>query len=197
MATDLDHDAASRTGLHWALLLRFVLALLGLGGVLILAGGLPGPPDPRFWAALLFILAGLLGVLYFFVWGTVPSESRFFLGQLVTDYFLVTGIIYLTGGPNSVFTFLYYVIILGAALLLSQRFSFVMASAATIGLAGVTTLYYLHAAGVIVIPLGGELAPAEILSQDQWKVEIRNPALFLIGQGIAFQLLAVAGGLLA
>ncbi len=49
VATDLDHDAASRTGLHWALLLRFVLALLGLGGVLILAGGPPGPPDPRFW----------------------------------------------------------------------------------------------------------------------------------------------------
>ncbi|MCZ6689391.1 MAG: ATP-binding protein [Planctomycetota bacterium] len=198
MATDLDHDAASRTGLHWALLLRFVLALLGLGGVLIHATWPPGPPDTRFWAALLFILAGLLGVIYFFIWGTVRSDTRFFLGQLATDYFIVTGIIYLTGGPDSIFTFLYYVIILGAALLLSQRFSFVMASAATIGWAGVTTLYHLHAAEVIVIPLGGKLVLAGILNTEMdMEVGFRDPALFLIGQGIAFHLLALAGGLLA
>ncbi len=81
--------------------------------------------------------------------------------QIVIDTFLVSGIIYLTGGFYSFFQFLYFVIIIYTSMLLLKQGSLVMASVCSVEYGILIDLEYYG----IIHPLGfeGELLAAEFV----------------------------------
>src|SRR5687768_4613462 len=67
----------------------------------------------------------------------------FVITQIFVDLVAETMVIYCTGGLLSIFTFLYFVSILSAGLLISIKVSLFCASIASIGISGIVIIYYL------------------------------------------------------
>ena len=187
--SDLARNSGSKRGVSWILTLRLVLALFCLGGVLLLDDWPVRPAEPRFFAGLLFLFAIVLDLAFFLMRHRVRLRL-FLFAQLGVDYFLVTGILYLTGGADSVFLFLYFLIILGAAMVLSRRTSLVLASLATVGTAAVTILYSLHTND-------GFPDPFHLQDGVLIKFSLGRTTLLLVSQGIAFHAVALLSGILA
>ncbi|MBW1696313.1 MAG: two-component sensor histidine kinase [Deltaproteobacteria bacterium] len=74
----------------------------------------------------------ILSFIYTLVLPRVKRELLFTYVQIVMDTFVVTMIIFLTGGYSSIFSFLYMVVIIYASMLLFRRGSMIMASLCSI-----------------------------------------------------------------
>lgn len=114
--SDEDRTAARRLQLFMGT--RLGVATLLLGGTLLLALENQRGMDsftPRFLVSLIAAIYG--GSLIFSVWmlGT-ERRDRVALTQVASDLLVTTGLVYVTGGPSSGFTFLYGVAVLMAAM---------------------------------------------------------------------------------
>ncbi len=129
---------------------RLAVATLLLGGTLLLALGNQHGMDsftPRYLITLIATIYG--GSLVFSVWllGT-QRRDRVALAQVASDLVLTTGLVYVTGGPGSGFTFLYGVAVLMAAMVVGPipaRITGVVAVALYVALVAGLSLRWLPA----------------------------------------------------
>ncbi|HEB73449.1 MAG TPA: hypothetical protein ENI77_12630 [Nitrospirae bacterium] len=87
--------------------------------------------------------AYLLTIFYALLFKFIPNPLRFAYLQLTVDLFLVTWIIYYTGGLNSPFSFLYILIIIAAAYFRSVYAPYLLATASSLLYSGLLVLEYL------------------------------------------------------
>ncbi|WP_429884418.1 two-component system sensor histidine kinase NtrB [Geoalkalibacter halelectricus] len=134
----------TRSQLSWFLLFRLVVITLFLGGAILYQLGWRAPHaqtavDYLFWlvglsyAQALFSAAVLRKIQHFKVFTQV---------QITWDLFFVTSLIYLSGGIESIYSFLYILVIISSALLLTRRDSLLVASAASILYGSLLDLQY-------------------------------------------------------
>lgn len=137
---------AFRRRLAWFLLFRLCVATLFLGGTIVyqLRSGPLGSPELPFlygMIALTYLQTGISAYL-------LPKTCRFYLFTQIQgswDLLLATFLIYLTGGVNSHFSFLYILVIFSTSLFLRRRHILFVASAAAILYGSLLDLqYYNH-----------------------------------------------------
>jgi two-component system, NtrC family, sensor histidine kinase PilS len=133
-------DAPLRRSLFWLTTVRVVvLFLILLSAILVQAGSGPSVPVPgaapeNVDISFLYALWGAAFVLSLFHWTVgrlLPTRAEAYL-QILGDLGLVCALVYSTGGPSSVFTFLYLVVIGGAAFLLFRTGALIIASVAAL-----------------------------------------------------------------
>jgi len=190
-------SAALRKGILGLILLRFLGVAGGFLVVALKAVQIAGQGELAFTFALVksqgilcvfLVCVAVLNVVYLAVQRHVASPDRFVSVQLFTDIFLLAILIYLTGGPGSVFTHFYFAVILAASLLGAGRSSVVCASMAS-GLL------------VIVVVLFAVLSRDQLVGVGLWYVE-RPVSLiyfvsYLVIPVLAFFTVAVLSNLLS
>jgi two-component system sensor histidine kinase PilS (NtrC family) len=123
-----------RSKIKWLVLFRIaiVTVLLGANIVIQLVGEAPAPEKP------LLALYYVIGAIYasstiYAIWLRFSFRLiRLAYVQCALDSCFITAIIYITGGVESIFTFLYIFSIFAAAILLGWRGAFIFASANSI-----------------------------------------------------------------
>jgi two-component system, NtrC family, sensor histidine kinase PilS len=205
---------SSLRGLGWARLITAAM-LLAAGAVLRYAGGFHFDFLPF---AMTILAAVLISAVLLLGSSHVTDHQRFAWLQICIDVALVTGIIAASGGPRSVFTFLYVLSVLEACFLLARRGGLVAAGLAGIlyvnvvlghhvlalvGLADsteTTTLQILTVllnAGVLVViaVLAGSLAERYYLAQRSLETQRRDFSDLQAFRDLIFQ--SVGSGLIA
>jgi two-component system response regulator PilR (NtrC family) len=113
-----------------------------------------------------FLFYPLAGLFIFsaasaFILRWYADNQKFLLGQLLVDIAMLTGIVYVTGGPASPFLFLYLPLVMVAAILLSRAHALLLASlgasAYSLLVLGMYEKIIVPAdgTGIIHIPVGG------------------------------------------
>ena len=104
-----------------------------------------------------YLLIGLVYLLTF-VYAFIFKYSKNFIWlayfQLITDTFFVTAIIYTTGGIESIFSFLYMLIIIVGSIILYRKGGMVVASSSSIFYGLLLDLHYYD----VIHPLGSNVA---------------------------------------
>jgi len=165
------------------LLCRVVIVVVCLAILLVYEEG-----SPRLFAAAYAALVGGLAVAAAqLVWVRfVRDLERFVLVGLSLDMALATALAYLTGGIYNVgFAYLYFAIILAAALLLSDAAGFACASAATIVMALIAVAYWTASSYPIRLPLVAAELVADL--EPRWgRVTANLLGVMLAYHGVAF-----------
>ncbi len=115
-------DAKARTGLGWLLGARLLLAGLSLGLAATLdrieatenGSGIEGV----YWTVVAAFLATIASALMV---ARTRNPTRFATVQVAVDVIIVTSLVYFSGGRESVFTFLYALVVLYGALFLDRN----------------------------------------------------------------------------
>ncbi|WP_052464567.1 two-component system sensor histidine kinase NtrB [Geoalkalibacter subterraneus] len=134
----------TRSQLSWFLFLRVVVISLFLGGMIVYQLSARLAVDHP-TLDILFALVGLSylqAIVSALLLTRVRRLTTFTQVQIVWDLLFVTALIYLSGGQDSIFSFLYILIIIGSAFLMARRDAFVVASAASILYGSLLDLQY-------------------------------------------------------
>ena len=183
------HESELRRRFAWILILRAALAVV-FGGAVLVAFREADPRPPMYYTAVLFGIVLLLDLILLLLRRWQPY-SVLLLMQLFFDFLIITAAIYVSNAAESVFTFLYFLLIIEAAIVHSRGASLILASLSTIGSTGVSILYYLHSTDTLLIPWG------EFLTEGLTDVNPQSKILFLVGQMVAFYTVSVFAGILA
>jgi two-component system sensor histidine kinase PilS (NtrC family) len=127
MATDFDE----RTWLTWLGKVRIIIITFLLGIELAVAT-LTSTDLPKGLFILVILLWYTIAVFYLLLptlWGESRFQARL---QVLTDLGLVTAVVYITGGIDSSFNFLFPLVIIVASILLSRAWAFLTAALAFI-----------------------------------------------------------------
>lgn len=153
-------------GLSWGRLLAAGL-LLVIGGLLALWGSLLQPFLPF---ALCLVAAGMASGVFALLQPVVPNLRRFAWLQLIFDTGLVTTIVAVTGGAQSVFTFLYVLVVMTACVVLARP--------GGLAIAGLSSLLY---TGIVLsrTEFSFLLEPTETTALDVMTIFL-NTAVFLV-----------------
>ncbi len=138
------------------IVVRLAVATVLLGAAVVVEVRTPGAwPVVPFFYLIGFTFAVSLG----FVASLRYVSTRPWLADLHfgIDALLVSGFVYLTGGINSLFTTLYALPVVAAGTVQMRRGGLQMALLSAVLLVGLVTAQYLHAAGILALPLGGAL----------------------------------------
>ncbi|MEZ4330683.1 MAG: ATP-binding protein [Myxococcota bacterium] len=121
----------SREGLGWLLGARLLLAGMSLG-LAVTLDRLDGGQNPEIWGVYWTIVAAFVATIVSALQiGRTRNPERFARLQVAFDVAIVTALVYFSGGRESVFTFLYALVVLYGALLLDRggvAFSVVLAA---------------------------------------------------------------------
>src|SRR3954465_1704060 len=130
-----------RTWLSWLVKVRIIIITFLLGiGLAIVRLTHTNVPERSFGSALL--LWSTVAV-FFLVLNTVWSDSRLQARvQILSDLALTTAIIYLTGGIDTSFNFLYPLVIIVASILLPRWWAYLAAALSFIGFGAVLELSF-------------------------------------------------------
>ncbi len=122
------------TPLKWIILARVVFALVLVLSSLLFsrADNLSLLSQPFLSLFLMAVLVLLLSLGYIVWLNQRKGLMALAYFQTIVDTFLVTGIIFVTGAVESVFTFLYLLVIIYASMVLLQKGSFIMAFISTL-----------------------------------------------------------------
>ena len=133
-------DSPLRRSLFWLTTVRIVvLFLVLLSAILVQAGSGPSIPVPGAapenvdisYLYGLCVAAFALSLFHWTLGRLIPTRAEAYI-QILGDLGLVCVLVYSSGGPSSVFTFLYLVVIGGAAFLLYRTGALVIASVAAL-----------------------------------------------------------------
>lgn len=197
---DAHEFPSDRSAVHLELFMgtRLGVATLLLGGALLIV-----TEDGRgFDAFTPRLLVSLIGSLYaaslvFALWlRLAPDRGRVALAQVCADLVLTTGLVYVTGGPSSGFTFLYGVAVLMAAMVvgpLAARVTGAIAIAMYVSLAG-------GLASRVIVPPLDQRPEAYLLSRSElFYVGLLNVSglllVTLLAGNLAARLLSAGGQL--
>ena len=180
--TDPSHQSAEETQtrrlLAWYLGVRLAVVVFFLGGAIVyhLRSRYDAPPELAPWLAGLLVLACLQTLLSAGILGRVRQIQRFIHAQLTWDLLFALAVIYLTGGIDSLYTFLFILVIVAASFFLPRPQLMVVASAAAILYGGLIDLQYYQ-----YLPMfGGQRFPEVIRAHELlYKVSVHVGAFFL------------------
>jgi two-component system sensor histidine kinase HydH len=149
--SSFQHNFFLYTQTKWIILVRIVFSIMVIFSSLFFADG-----DSRAFISQQFFslykmaaFVLLLSILYIFWINQKKGLLYLAYLQTIVDTFIVTGIIYLTGSFESVFTFLYLIIIIYASMLLLLKGSLVIATFSSLQYGLLIELEYYR----IIIPL--------------------------------------------
>lgn len=122
---------SAEKSIFWLIVIRLIIGISILTSAVLIqvTSGTILPLTP------LYLIVGVilfLSIFYLFFFLKKYSERFQIYLQLTTDIFLITSLIYLTGGIQSPFSFLYIITILTASILLSKRGILLISSLSTI-----------------------------------------------------------------
>jgi two-component system sensor histidine kinase PilS (NtrC family) len=129
-----DNDREFYRGLKWLITFRAVF------GIVLLASGLLSKsaqtPSMNLMAfGFVFIISVLVivvSIVYAVILPRVKNGIFFAYLQIITDSFLITLIIFATGGPDSFFHFLYLLVIMYSSLLIGRKAAIIVAALSSI-----------------------------------------------------------------
>jgi len=153
-----------RRHLSWFLLLRLVVATFFLGGTIVYQrqGGITETEVPYLYGMV--ALAYLQTAVSAWILPRSERLNLFSQSQVVWDLLLAVGLIYLTGGFFSHFSFLFILIIFSASMFLRRRHILVVASAAAILYGSLLDLQYFQWLPMVSgLSLPAQLDGAEVL----------------------------------
>lgn len=136
-STVIESRRKAETVLNTLIGLRLAITLISLI-TFWRVGPIPGSSLPLY---TLLIVSCVLSVAYAAMAKFKIDHNDINHVQVVMDVVLISALVYLTGGNDSSFVFLYMVTVVGAALFLSSRAVWVVASLAVIGISIVAVLY--------------------------------------------------------
>lgn len=171
-------DAQTRRLLAWYLGIRLAVVVFFLGGTIVYhlrsRYGVPLILIP--WLGGLVAIASLQTFLSALVLPRLRQLLRFVHVQLTWDLLFALTVIYLTGGVESVYTFLFILVIVAASVFLPRPQLLIVASAAVILYGSLLDLQYYH-----YLPMfGGQDFPASVQALDVfYAVFIHVGAFFL------------------
>ena len=126
------------------MLFRLVLVTFLLGSaVAVNVNDVESFGDPSY-IAIVSLIVGTYAATLFYAFGLrhrAPLETLAY-SQLVGDGVLAAGLVLLTGGIHSIFTFLFFLAIFSGALLLGRKGAMFAASCGSLGLAGIVILQF-------------------------------------------------------
>ncbi len=136
-------DKTASRFLHWYLAVRILVIVLFLGGAILnqMRSGVANAPVLG-WLYLLAALYLLQSLSFLPLFGRSRQRVVLLRWQTCCDLVFATGLVFLTGGVVSHFSFLYICIIFAVSIFLSRREVFVAASAAAILYGGLLDLQY-------------------------------------------------------
>jgi two-component system sensor histidine kinase PilS (NtrC family) len=115
-------DAKSRTGLDWLLGARLLLAGLSLALAVTLDRIEGSQGESGIWGVYWTVAAAFFATIVSgYMVGRTKNPSRFANVQVGIDVTIVTSLVYFSGGGESVFTFLYALVVLYGALFLDRN----------------------------------------------------------------------------
>ena len=119
--------------LKWLMVLRVVLAIIFIGISSWFQFKQTSPIQPSFYPAYgIVIITCLLTILYARLFKWVADARLFAYLQIFGDILLITATVYVTGGIESLLSFLYFLSIISASILLNRTGGFYAASASSI-----------------------------------------------------------------
>ncbi|MCG6980403.1 MAG: PAS domain S-box protein [Deltaproteobacteria bacterium] len=130
--------------IKWLMLLRLVFATFLLVATVVVQAR----AYPTFFNTSLLSLYVLTGVIYFLtlcyalLLKRIRRHILFAYVQIVLDVLFVTALIYVTGGIESIFSFMYILTIINAAIILYRRGGLLIASASSICYGSLLDLQY-------------------------------------------------------
>jgi len=134
-------DSQQRTWLIWLAKVR-IIVITFLFGIEFAISTLTPTNLPKTLFVVTILLAYTISVFYILLlslWGDFRFQSRV---QVLTDVGMTAVIVYITGGIDSSFTFLYPLIIIVASILLTRTWAFLTAALAFIACGAVLELSY-------------------------------------------------------
>jgi two-component system sensor histidine kinase PilS (NtrC family) len=147
--SELEQDSTERNEellgrIKWLMVLRLLFAtFLLVATVVVQARAYPSFSNTSL--ASLYILTGIIYFLtlcYALLLDRIKKYILFAYVQLVFDVLFVTALIYVTGGIESIFSFMYILTIINAAIMLYRRGGLLIASASSIGYGSLLDLQY-------------------------------------------------------
>ena len=147
--SELEQDSTERNKellerIKWLMVLRLLFAtFLLVATVVVQARAYPSFSNTSL--ASLYILTGVIYFLtlcYALLLDRIKKYILFAYVQLVFDVLFVTALIYVTGGIESIFSFMYILTIINAAIMLYRRGGLLIASASSIGYGSLLDLQY-------------------------------------------------------
>ncbi|MFT4703143.1 MAG: two-component system sensor histidine kinase PilS (NtrC family) [Bradymonadia bacterium] len=135
---------ALRDRLEWLMLFRLILVTFLLGSaVLVNVNDVDSFGDPSYVAIVSLIVGTYLATLGYVAWLRLNrSLEQLAYLQLVGDTILAAGLVLLTGGIHSIFTFLFFLGIFTGAVLRGRAGAMFAASGASLGLAVIVILQF-------------------------------------------------------
>src|SRR3989304_4710792 len=122
-----------KTRLKWLMVFRVVLVIIFLGTSLWFQFRQTSPLQSSLYPIYaIVIITCLLTILYSVIFKWVKDIRLFAYLQIFFDILLVTATVYVTGGLESLLSFLYFLSIISASILLNRRGGFYAASASSI-----------------------------------------------------------------
>jgi two-component system sensor histidine kinase PilS (NtrC family) len=153
---DLSDSLSSK--IQWLMFFRAVVVTLLLGATAIVQIKESQVISYAFplYLYLLIALTYALTLLYVFLLRRVKHLKAFAYGQILGDVFFVTLLIYLTGGIESIFSWVYLLSIFSAGTILYRRGGLLVASASSILYGTLLDLQFYQ----IILPLGYHIPPS-------------------------------------
>ncbi|HLB24924.1 MAG TPA: ATP-binding protein [Nitrospirota bacterium] len=133
-------DFEVRPRLKWLMIFRVTVITLLLGSLAVLQ--LHQERSPVASIYFLIIATYLLTIAYSLVFDSIRNLAAFAYVQIIGDVVLETGVVFVTGGLDSAFSFTYIFSIIAAGIILFRRGSFIVASLAGISYAALVELQY-------------------------------------------------------
>jgi len=120
--------------LKWLMFFRILFALLMLGSTIAVHLNVTSFPLDKSFIVLyaIIVVIFLLSIYYGFVFRALKIRFLFPYIQIGIDTFLVTLIIFITGGFESIFSFLYLVVIIYSSMIIFRKGSMIMAALCSI-----------------------------------------------------------------
>jgi two-component system sensor histidine kinase PilS (NtrC family) len=172
-------SAQTRRLLDWYLFARLAVVTFFLGGAIIyhLKGSVaPVQQELVPWLGAMIGLAAVQTALSAAVMKRMRDLARLIQAEFAWDLLFVLAIIYLTGGVESLYSFLYILVIVASSVFLSRRQVLIVAAAAAILYGSLLDLQYFG-----YLPLfGGRSLPAAIEEKDVFYAVVINVGAFLL-----------------
>jgi len=133
MPTSFTLYSILKTRLKWLMVFRVALVIIFLGTSLWFQFRQTSPLQSSLYPIYaIVIITCLLTILYSAIFKWVKDIRLFAYLQIFFDILLVTATVYVTGGLESLLSFLYFLSIISASILLNRRGGFYAASASSI-----------------------------------------------------------------
>lgn len=134
MKNDRQEQKSAKERVLWLMFFRLAIASFLLGVAAIIQFRMPDslPPQSIHAIYIIVVITYLLSILYIFLSKSIKNISINVYIQCLFDTLLVTVLVYVTGGAESVYSTLYPLVIMYSALFLGKKGAALVASACSI-----------------------------------------------------------------